>query len=129
MAEPMIALSHVTKSFDGGRTEAVADVSLSIDKGGFIALVGGSGSGKTTTLKTINGLITPTFKWLLGPHGLSIVYVSPEFRKKLNLAGVGWVAREQIFQVSCSVNGACEATGHDAQGHTNARQQEYRRKG
>jgi hypothetical protein len=38
----------------------------------------------------------------------------------VNLAGIGWVAREQIFQVSSSVNGACEATGHDAQGHTNA---------
>jgi osmoprotectant transport system ATP-binding protein len=59
MAEPAIALSHVTKSFDGGRTQAVADVSLAIEAGGFVALVGGSGSGKTTTLKTINGLIAP----------------------------------------------------------------------
>jgi len=60
MAEPAIVLSHVTKSFDAGRSRAVDDVSLVVEAGGFVALVGGSGSGKTTTLKTINGLVAPT---------------------------------------------------------------------
>jgi len=55
----MIDLRSVSKSFDGGRTHAIIDVSLTIPDGAFIALVGGSGSGKTTTLKTINGLIAP----------------------------------------------------------------------
>jgi len=59
MTEPMIALEGVCKSFDGGRTQAVADVSLGVAPGAFVALVGGSGSGKTTLLKTINRLITP----------------------------------------------------------------------
>jgi osmoprotectant transport system ATP-binding protein len=59
MNEPMIALEGVSKSFDGGRTQAVAGVSLSVARGGFVALVGGSGSGKTTLLKTINRLIAP----------------------------------------------------------------------
>jgi osmoprotectant transport system ATP-binding protein len=59
MNEPMIALQGVCKSFDGGRTRAVNDVSLSVARGGFVALVGGSGSGKTTLLKTINRLIVP----------------------------------------------------------------------
>ncbi len=60
MTEPMIELQDVAKSFDGGATHAVEDVSLTIDAGGFVALVGGSGSGKTTTLKMINGLIRPS---------------------------------------------------------------------
>jgi osmoprotectant transport system ATP-binding protein len=59
MSEPMIELEAVCKSFDGGATQAVRDVSLVVARGGFVALVGGSGSGKTTTLKTINRLIAP----------------------------------------------------------------------
>ena len=59
MTAPPIELSHIRKSFDGGRTFAVDDVSLTVARGQLVALVGGSGSGKTTTLKTINGLVTP----------------------------------------------------------------------
>jgi osmoprotectant transport system ATP-binding protein len=59
MAPPMVELRGVSKSFDGGRTHAVRGVDLTIEQGGFVALVGGSGSGKTTTLKVINGLVHP----------------------------------------------------------------------
>src|SRR5215469_16708176 len=59
MAAPLIELDHVGKSFDGGRAFALHDVSLGIPAGTFIALVGQSGSGKTTTLKTINRLVEP----------------------------------------------------------------------
>ncbi len=56
---PLIELIEVTKSFDGGRSHALHDLSLRIDAGGFIALVGTSGSGKTTALKMINRLLEP----------------------------------------------------------------------
>jgi osmoprotectant transport system ATP-binding protein len=56
---PLIELINVTKSFDGERSHALRDASLRIDTGGFIALVGTSGSGKTTALKMINRLIEP----------------------------------------------------------------------
>jgi osmoprotectant transport system ATP-binding protein len=59
MAGPLIELDHVTKSYAGGTSIAVADVSLRVEAGAFIALVGSSGSGKTTTLKTINRLVEP----------------------------------------------------------------------
>jgi len=58
MSAPMIELVDVSKVF--GAAKAVDDVSLAIPDGAFIALVGGSGSGKTTTLKMINGLVQPT---------------------------------------------------------------------
>jgi osmoprotectant transport system ATP-binding protein len=56
---PAIALEDVAKSFDGGRSYAVRDVSLSIASGQFVALVGASGSGKTTTCKFVNRLVDP----------------------------------------------------------------------
>jgi osmoprotectant transport system ATP-binding protein len=59
MTAPLIELDHIGKSFDGGRAFALRDVSLSIAAGAFVALVGRSGSGKTTTLKTINRLVEP----------------------------------------------------------------------
>jgi osmoprotectant transport system ATP-binding protein len=58
-SDPLIELVHVTKSFDRGRSHALRDVSLRIDNGGFVALVGTSGAGKTTALKMINRLIEP----------------------------------------------------------------------
>ena len=41
-------------------TEAVRDLTVSVDEGEFIALVGPSGCGKTTVLSMIAGLIKPT---------------------------------------------------------------------
>ncbi len=53
-----IQLRNVTHRYDD--TVAVANLSLTVEPGEVLALVGGSGSGKTTALKTINGLISPT---------------------------------------------------------------------
>jgi osmoprotectant transport system ATP-binding protein len=58
----MIEIDHVTKAFgrNGDRTVAVDDLTLTVDAGEIIALVGSSGSGKTTTLRMINRLIEPS---------------------------------------------------------------------
>ena len=51
----MIELDQVSKRYD--ETTAVDDVSLSVAEGELLVLLGGSGCGKTTTLKMINRLI------------------------------------------------------------------------
>jgi osmoprotectant transport system ATP-binding protein len=53
----MIAFDRVEKRF-GGRS-VVGPLTFDVAEGQFVALLGGSGSGKTTTLKMINGLVTP----------------------------------------------------------------------
>jgi osmoprotectant transport system ATP-binding protein len=55
----LIEIDGLCKSFDGGRTFAARDVSLAVEAGSLLALVGASGSGKTTTLKAVNRLIEP----------------------------------------------------------------------
>ncbi len=53
----MIRLTHVSKTFDDGRSYAVEDLSLHVDEGETLVLLGSSGCGKTTTLKMMNRLI------------------------------------------------------------------------
>jgi osmoprotectant transport system ATP-binding protein len=56
----VIVLDDVKKSYDGCKRFSVAGVSFRVPAGQLLALVGGSGCGKTTTLKMINRLIEPT---------------------------------------------------------------------
>ena len=61
MPDDQIAISirGASKTYDGGASEAIRDISLDISAGEFLVIVGESGSGKTTLLKTINRLIEP----------------------------------------------------------------------
>jgi len=42
-----------------GKIHALKDVSINIDKGEIVTLIGGNGAGKSTTLRTISGLLKP----------------------------------------------------------------------
>ncbi|MGQ3299018.1 ABC transporter ATP-binding protein [Reyranella sp.] len=53
-----LELDNLTKSF--GTHNAVDGLTLSVEKGEFVALLGPSGCGKTTTLQMIAGFVEPT---------------------------------------------------------------------
>ena len=55
----MITFSHVTKRYRGG-TEALKDVSFTIESGELVVLTGASGAGKTSLLKLIAAIERPT---------------------------------------------------------------------
>lgn len=53
----MIELHHITKKF--GDLIAVNDLSLTVERGEFFAVLGPNAAGKTTTIKILTGLIKP----------------------------------------------------------------------
>lgn len=55
----MISARDVTKSYNAGRTAALNGVSLDIEDGKNIVILGASGSGKSTLLSVLSGLIKP----------------------------------------------------------------------
>jgi osmoprotectant transport system ATP-binding protein len=59
MAQVAIEMTNVRKKFKHATSNAVDHVSLTIEEGEFITILGSSGSGKTTLLKMINRLYDP----------------------------------------------------------------------
>lgn len=57
-----LELKHICKTYGKGSstTEVLSNINLSIEEGEFVAIVGFTGSGKTTLVNLINGLIEPT---------------------------------------------------------------------
>jgi branched-chain amino acid transport system ATP-binding protein len=57
MSEPILELRGVKVAY--GKVQALHGVDLTIEKGEVIALLGANGAGKSTTLRTISGLLRP----------------------------------------------------------------------
>jgi branched-chain amino acid transport system ATP-binding protein len=54
---PLLSLDALVVRY--GEIEALHDVSLAIDSGEVVTLLGANGAGKSTTLRTISGLLKP----------------------------------------------------------------------
>lgn len=70
----ILRVEHLSKTYGEGdiKTEALNDVSFSVEKGEFIAIIGSSGSGKSTLLHLIAGIDRPTSgKIFIGGNDLS----------------------------------------------------------
>jgi branched-chain amino acid transport system ATP-binding protein len=53
----MLDVRHLSTSY--GKIHAVRDIDFFVDEGEIVTLIGANGAGKSTTLKTISGLIKP----------------------------------------------------------------------
>ena len=72
-----LELQHLNKVFDG--KTVVKDLSLSLDEGKLLCILGSSGCGKTTTLNMIGGFLEPTDGKIL-LDGQDITKLPPERR-------------------------------------------------
>lgn len=79
----LVQLRNLTKSYGKGQP-AVDNLNLNLESGRIIGLLGPNGSGKTTVIKMINGLLKPTKGEVLidgqepGPYTKSIISYLPE---------------------------------------------------
>ena len=55
-----IEVKNLSYSYNNNESYAIKNVSLNIDEGEFIAIVGHTGSGKSTFIQNLNGLLIPT---------------------------------------------------------------------
>ena len=79
--QPVLELRHVSKSFPG--VKALDDVSLAINKGEVLGLIGENGAGKSSLLKVLNGIYQPD-DGEVRVNGLPIKIASPRraFRRR-----------------------------------------------
>ncbi|MDD6237480.1 MAG: ABC transporter ATP-binding protein [Clostridiales bacterium] len=93
----LVNCSNVVKTYSG--KYALAGVSLNLERGKIIGLLGPNGSGKTTLIKLLSGILTPTSGSLqidgkdIGIETKKIVSYLPE-RTYLN----DWMTVEQIIR-------------------------------
>jgi ABC-2 type transport system ATP-binding protein len=105
----MIAVEHVCKRFS--RVQALTDVSLTIERGARVALVGSNGSGKTTLLRAMLGLLRVEGRVLI--DGVDVA-TSPE-RALVNVAYVPQIAppldapAAELVRASASIRGIAVA--------------------
>ena len=85
MKQPILEIKHLKKSY--GQNEVLKDISLTIHKGEVISIIGSSGSGKSTFLRSINLLETPTDGEILyqGSNVLEKGYDLTQYREKLGM--------------------------------------------
>ena len=64
---PLLEMRNVSKGYGKGltRTEVLRDMNLSVEDGEFVAIVGYSGTGKTTLISALAGLRSPDFGQVL----------------------------------------------------------------
>lgn len=136
----MISLCEVSKVWPGG-VRAVDGLSLEIDSGEIVVLLGGSGCGKTTTLKLINRLVEPSAGRILvdgrdvadqDPVGLRrrIGYVFqgiglfPHRSVAANVAAVPSLLGWQATRIEARVDELLELVGLDPETYRNRRPHE-----
>ena len=72
----MLEIRHLTKVYEGG-VMALDDVSLTVEAGEFLVVIGLSGSGKSTLMRCINRLVEPTSGQVIY-DGIDVTAASPE---------------------------------------------------
>ncbi|MDW8741994.1 amino acid ABC transporter ATP-binding protein [Streptococcus suis] len=85
MSNTILEIKNLKKSY--GQNQVLKDISVTVEKGEVISIIGSSGSGKSTFLRSINLLETPTEGTILY-HGQDVLvkgYDLTTYREKLGM--------------------------------------------
>jgi len=103
-----LEISNISKSYGEGanRTDVLANIDLKVDEGEFIAIVGFSGTGKTTLISLLAGLIEADTGGIVfkgreidGPHpDRGVVFQSYSLMPWLSVAGNVALAVDSVFK-------------------------------
>jgi branched-chain amino acid transport system ATP-binding protein len=116
-ADPLVAVEGVHSFY--GKSHILHGVSLTVGKGEVVGLLGRNGVGKSTTLKTIMGLVTPS-EGTVTLEGRPITGLAPH---RLARLGIGYVPEDRrIFKLLTVMENL--RTGLDRSGVSDARKQE-----
>lgn len=95
----MIKFTHVTYTYSNAPQAALHDLSLTIAEGDFVLVVGASGSGKSTFLRCINGLV-PHFYGGSFAGSVQVAGLDTRLHEPRDLAGaVGFVFQDPEAQM------------------------------
>src|SRR5262249_12132151 len=114
---PLIAVEDLHTYY--GKSHILHGVTLHVGPGEVVGLLGRNGVGKSTTLKTIMGLVRPT----VGSFRLGVKPITVLASHKLARLGIGYVPEDRrIFRLLTVMENL--RTGLDRQGVTDAKKQE-----
>ena len=82
----MIQIDHVSKSYDGGKTFSVSDLSLEVRDGEIFGILGPNGAGKSTTLNMLVGVLAPT-RGTIKIDGIDVAKDPVEAKRRLCFVG------------------------------------------
>lgn len=94
MKEEIVSAENVTLAFGKEKNYALCGVSFSMQRGGSIAFIGESGSGKTSMLRILLGLIEPT-RGRVRLFGKYLDEVGDEELREIRRA-CGYIPQDQI---------------------------------
>ena len=85
MAAPLLRLNEICKSFSG--THVLTDISLEVDAGQVLCLLGDNGAGKSTLIKVLSGFHTPS-SGTIEIEGSQVAFRSPKDASAYGIATV-----------------------------------------
>jgi len=97
-ATRVVCVSHVSYK-TGARTPFVSELArMAHGAGALLVLDATQSLGRLPVpLTGVDFLVASSYKWLLGVHGLGVVYLAPAARERLEPGSIGWYSVQQIF--------------------------------